>query len=71
MDFIFHGQRIRKTTGTRSKTLAVDIERKRRRQLEEGAAGLKSKRNRPLLFSVTAEDHLKNERVTAGRKRHG
>jgi hypothetical protein len=30
MDFIFHGQRIRETTGTRSKTLAVGIERKRR-----------------------------------------
>ena len=66
MDFIFHGQRIRETTGTRSKTLAVDIERKRRRQL--GRRRLKSKRNRPLLFSVAAEDHLKNERVAAGRK---
>jgi len=52
MDFIFHGQRIRETTGTRSKTLAADIERKRRRGLEEGAAGLKSKRNRPSYFQL-------------------
>jgi integrase len=59
MDFIFHGQRIRESTGTRSKTLAADIERKRRRELEQGAAGLKSKRNRPLLFSVAAEEYLK------------
>jgi integrase len=59
LDFIFHGQRIRESTGTRSKTLAAEIERKRRRQLEEGAAGLKSKRNRPLLFSVAAEEYLK------------
>ncbi len=42
MDFIFHGQRIRETTGTRSKTLAVDIERKRRRQLEEAAPASKA-----------------------------
>jgi hypothetical protein len=48
MDFIFYGQRIRETTETRSKTLAVDIERKRRRQLEEGAPGLKSKRATPV-----------------------
>jgi len=58
MDFIFHGQRIRESTWTRSKTLAADIERKRRRNLEEGAAGLNSKRNRPLLFSIAAEEYL-------------
>jgi hypothetical protein len=36
MDFLFHGQRIRESTGTRSKTLAQKIENKRRRALEEG-----------------------------------
>jgi hypothetical protein len=30
MDFLFHGQRIREGTGTRSKTLAKKIEDKRR-----------------------------------------
>jgi len=59
MDFMFHGQRIRESTGTRSKTLAGDIEGKRRRELEEGSAGLTSKRNRPLLFSIAAEEYLK------------
>ena len=53
MDFIFHGQRIRESTGTPSKTLAVDIERKRRRELEEGAAGIK-KRKPPQLLSVAS-----------------
>jgi len=37
MDFMFHGQRIRESTGTRSKTLAQKIESKRRQKLEEGA----------------------------------
>jgi hypothetical protein len=41
MDFHIHGQRIRESTGTRSKTLATDIERKRRRELEEGTAGIR------------------------------
>ncbi len=58
MDFMFHAQRIRESTGTRSKTLAKKIEDKRRRGLEEGAAGLNSRRNRPLLFSVAAEQYL-------------
>ena len=61
MDFMFHGQRIRESTGTRSKTLAGDIERKRRRELEEGSAGIR-KRTRPVLFSVAAQDHLETKR---------
>jgi integrase len=63
MDFIFHGQRIRESTGTRSKTLAGDIERKRRRELEEGSAGIR-KRTRPLLFSLAAQDHLNKKRAS-------
>jgi integrase len=57
MDFFFHGQRIQESTGTRSKTLAKKIQDKRRRELEEGAAGIK-KRQQPLLFSVAAEEYL-------------
>jgi integrase len=57
MDFFFRGQRIHESTGTRSKTLAKEIERKRRRALEEGAAGIKT-RQRPLLFSVAASEWL-------------
>jgi integrase len=63
MDFLFHGQRIRESTGTRSKTLARDIERKRRRELEEGSAGIR-KRTRPVLFSVAAQAHLDKKRAS-------
>ena len=57
MDFHFHGQRIQESTGTRSKTLAGRIEDKRRRELEEGAAGIK-KSLRPLLFSTASEEYI-------------
>src|SRR5215471_5714302 len=57
MDFHFNGQRIRESTGTRSKTLAQRIEDKRRRELEEGSAGVR-KRKRPRLFSVAADEWL-------------
>lgn len=55
MDFIFHGQRIRESTGTRSKTLAQRIEDRRRRALEEGTAGIR-KRQQPLLLSIASEE---------------
>src|SRR5215469_11939424 len=63
MDFIFHGQRIRESTGTRSKTLALKIEDKRRRALEEGAAGIKKQRQ-PLLFSVASDEWLDMKKTT-------
>lgn len=63
MDFLFHGQRIRESTGTRSKTLALKIEDKRRRALEEGAAGIK-KRRQPLLLSVAADEWLDMKKAT-------
>jgi integrase len=63
MDFLFHGQRIRESTGTRSKTLALKIEDKRRRALEEGTAGIRKQR-RPLLLSVEAEEWLELKRAT-------
>jgi integrase len=63
MDFLFHGQRIRESTGTRSKTLAVEIEDKRRRGLEEGSAGIK-KREQPRIFSVAAEEWLTMKAAT-------
>jgi integrase len=63
MDFLFHGQRIRESTGTRSKTLAQKIEDKRRRALEEGAAGIKKQRQ-PLLLSVAAGDWLDMKKAT-------
>jgi integrase len=57
MDFVFHAQRIRESTGTRSKTLAKRIESKRRRGLEEGSAGIR-KPEPPRLLSVAANDWL-------------
>jgi integrase len=63
MDFLFHGQRIRESTGTRSKTLALKIEDKRRRALEEGAAGIRKQRQ-PLLLSVAAEEWLDMKKAT-------
>jgi len=63
MDFLFHGQRIRESTGTRSKTLALKIEDKRRRALEEGAAGIR-KRRQPLLLSVAADEWLDMKKAT-------
>lgn len=57
MDFFFHGQRIQESTGTRSKTLAKKIQDKRRRELEEGAAGIK-KWQQPILFSAAAAEYL-------------
>src|SRR5215472_11067881 len=63
MDFIFHGQRIRESTGTRAKTLAQKIEDKRRRELEEGAAGIK-KAQGPRLLSASAEEWLDIKKAT-------
>lgn len=55
MDFVIHGQRIRESTGTRSKTLAGKIEDNRRRALEEGSAGIKKRRQPPLLSTAASE----------------
>lgn len=63
MDFIFHGQRIRESTGTSSKTLAGKIEDKRRRELEEGAAGIR-KQQQPRLLSVAADEWLDMKKAT-------
>ena len=63
MDFLFHGQRIRESTGTRSKTLAQKIEGKRRRALEEGTAGIR-KHQQPRLLTVASDEWLELKRAT-------
>lgn len=63
MDFVFHAQRIRESCGTRSKTLALEIQRKRRQSLEEGSAGIR-RRNQPRLVSVAAEAWLEAKQGT-------
>lgn len=57
MDFHFRGQLIHESTGTRSLTLARRIQDKRRRDLEESAAGIR-KPQQPRLLSYAAEDYL-------------
>lgn len=56
-EFVFHGQRIRESARTRSKTMAKKIEDKRRSELESGAAGIRPKKH-GLLFSTAAKDYI-------------
>jgi integrase len=56
-DFIFQGQRVRESAKTRSKTVAKDAERVRRREIEESYNGIK-RRDRAKLFSIAADDWL-------------
>lgn len=67
MDFFFHGMRIRESTGTHAKTLALEIQRKRRRELEEGNAGIQ-RRNGPRLLSFAAQEWLELKKATLAPK---
>jgi integrase len=62
LEFRFNGQEIRESTKTRSLTLAKKILDKRRRDLEEGAAGLR-KRPQPQILSFAAEAYLERQRT--------
>jgi integrase len=61
-EFEFRGQRIRESTGSSSKTLAVRAERQRRRELEESANGVRPAR-RPILFSAAAREWMAANRA--------
>jgi integrase len=63
MEFRFHGQEIRESTGTRSINLAKKIMDKRRRDLEEGAWGIRQ-RPQPKLLSVAGQDYLEIKAAT-------
>jgi integrase len=67
MDFHFNGQRIRESTRTRSKTLAHKVEDKRRRDLEEGSAGIR-KRLQPRLLSIAADVWLEMKKSSLAPK---
>jgi integrase len=56
-EFVIHGQRIRESTGSESKMLAVKAERQRRRELEESANGLRTNRP-PMLFPAAAREWM-------------
>ena len=62
-DFIFEGQRVRESAKTRSKTVAKDAEKTRRRELEESYNGIK-RRERAKLFSVAAGEWLELKSLT-------
>src|SRR5579864_6695742 len=62
-DFVFQGQRVRESAKTRSKTVARDAERTRRRELEETYHGIK-RRERVKLFSAAAEEWLSLKSLT-------
>ena len=54
MDFVFHGQRIRESTGMTSKTRAKEVEDKRKNGLRDGSAGIR-RPEAPPIFSYAAE----------------
>jgi hypothetical protein len=57
--FKYRGRRYQESAGTPSKTLAREIERTRRRSIEEAANGIRRTRNAAVLFSVAATEWLK------------
>jgi integrase len=61
-EFTFRGQRVRESTGSTSKTLAIKAERQRRRELEESANHLKPDK-RPQTFTVYAKEYLDANRA--------
>jgi integrase len=61
-EFVIRGQRIRESTGSDSKTLAVKAERQRRRELEESANGIRAAR-RPVLFPIAAREWMAANRA--------
>lgn len=68
-EFQFANQRIRESTKTRSKTLAVDGERNRRRELERAYNGVK-KRASAKLFGVAADEWLVIKALTLAVSSH-
>lgn len=62
-DFQFDGIRYRQSTKTRSKTLALEAERARRRQLEEGFNSV-NRRQRPKMFAQAAQEYLEAKSLT-------
>lgn len=54
MDFIFHSQRIRESTGMTSKTRAKEVYEKRRQSLKDGTAGIRRQQH-PHLLTAAAE----------------
>ena len=54
-EFEYLGRRYRESAGTHSKTLATEIERKRRRAVEEAAHGIRRPRSSAVFFTIGRE----------------
>ena len=67
-EFEYRGRRYRESAGTHSKALAIDIQRKRRREVEEAANGIRRNRNAAVLFSVAATDWLETKKPSWAAK---
>jgi integrase len=61
-EFNFRGQRIRESTMSDSKTLAIKAERQRRREMEESANGIRTTRH-PVLFPSAAREWMAASRA--------
>ncbi len=70
IEFEYLGRRYRESARTRSKTLAAEVERKRRREVEEAANGIRRRRNSAVLFCVGAKDWLDLKKTTWAPKTH-
>ncbi|MBV9501891.1 MAG: hypothetical protein JO138_21175 [Acidobacteriaceae bacterium] len=51
-EFVSHGKRIQESTGSTSKTVAKEYERRRRAELERAAAGMPTERKAARIRSV-------------------
>ena len=69
-EFAYRGRRYRESAGTKSKTLAINIERKRRREVEESANGIRRNRDAAILFSAAAKEWLALKKPTWAPKTH-
>jgi integrase len=62
MDFHFHGQRVRESTGMPGISRAREVQAKRKQVLRDGAAGIR-KREPPQLFSTAAAEWMEAKKA--------
>lgn len=62
MDFLFHSQRIRESTGMTSKTRAREVYEKRKQSLKDGTAGIR-RQSRPDLLNTAATEWQKSKQL--------
>ncbi len=67
MDFMFHGQRVRETTGMTSITRAREVEAKRKQALRDGGAGIR-KAEAPRLLPVAAKEWQESKKLAWSSK---